>query len=70
MLSIPPATITPLCPSWMLWLASMIDFMPLAQTLLMVVASVESGMLRGSAGRNTSIRHISGDERGCAVLSV
>jgi hypothetical protein len=46
MLSIPPATITPLCPSWMLWLANMIDFMPLAQTLLMVVASVESGMLR------------------------
>lgn len=45
MLSIPPATMTPLCPSWIACAASEMDFIPDAQTLLMVVASVESGML-------------------------
>ena len=39
MLSIPPAATTELSPSLMLWAASMTDFIPLAQTLLMVVAS-------------------------------
>ena len=39
MLSIPPAATTDLSPSLMDWAASMTDFMPLAQTLLMVVAS-------------------------------
>lgn len=46
MLSIPPATMMPLWPSWMFWVASIIAFMPLAQTLLMVVASVVSGILQ------------------------
>lgn len=45
MLSIPPATMTPLWPSWMFWAASIIAFIPLAQTLLMVVASEVSGIL-------------------------
>lgn len=45
MLSIPPATIKPLCPSWMLCDAIMMDFIPEAHTLLIVVASVESGIL-------------------------
>lgn len=39
MLSMPPAATTSLYPEKMLWAANMIDFMPLAQTLLMVVAS-------------------------------
>lgn len=46
MLSIPPATMMPLWPSWMFWVASIIAFMPLAQTLLIVVASVVSGILQ------------------------
>lgn len=46
MLSIPPATMMPLWPSWMFWVASIIAFIPLAQTLLMVVASVVSGILQ------------------------
>lgn len=45
MLSIPPATMTPLWPSWMFWAASIMAFIPLAQTLLMVVASEVSGIL-------------------------
>lgn len=45
MLSIPPATMTPLWPSWMFWAASIMAFIPLAQTLLMVVASAVSGIL-------------------------
>src|ERR1700722_10597088 len=39
MLSIPPATTTVLSPDRILWAAIMIDFIPLAQTLLTVVAS-------------------------------
>ncbi len=39
MLSIPPAATTLLSPIWMLCAARMTDFIPLAQTLLIVVAS-------------------------------
>ena len=39
MLSIPPATTTLLCPEAIVWEASIIVLRPLAQTLLMVVAS-------------------------------
>lgn len=41
MLSMPPATTTLLYPDSILWAASMMDFKPLAQTLLIVVASEE-----------------------------
>ena len=44
MLSMPPATTTFLYPDSILWAASMMDFRPLAQTLLMVVASDEDFM--------------------------
>lgn len=42
MLSMPPAAMTFLWPSCMLCAANIIVFMPLAHTLLIVVASVES----------------------------
>lgn len=45
MLSIPPAIMTSLCPSWIACEARVMAFIPDAQTLLMVVASVDSGIL-------------------------
>jgi hypothetical protein len=41
----PPAIMTSLTPSWMFWVANMMAFRPDAQTLLIVVASEESGIL-------------------------
>lgn len=58
--SIPPATMTSRTPSWMFWEANMMDFKPEAQTLLMVVASVDSGMLHGqqlNGGASTARDH-------------
>jgi hypothetical protein len=46
----PPATMTSLTPSWMFWVANMIALRPDAQTLLMVVASEELGILQVSSG--------------------
>lgn len=58
MLSIPPATMTPRCLSAMFCAASMTDLRPDAQTLLMVVASVLSGMLQqASASCPMTRRH-------------
>lgn len=41
----PPATMTSRTPSWMFCVASMMALRPDAQTLLMVVASDDTGML-------------------------
>lgn len=49
MLSIPPATITSWCPHIRLWAAIIMDFMPEAQTLLMVVVGMEFGRPAPSA---------------------
>lgn len=49
MLSMPPATMIPRWPRAIAWEAMVMAFMPEAQTLLMVVASVETGILSGLA---------------------